>query len=480
MKRSGIRRRKTAIFIAVIMTASVLITGCDKRGLSNNTENNKKNTNTVSNRDGIGGKLGIPDGCNEELDTGNSKLKSITINDADISVPDTDKMCIEYVTNTSIDNKEKKRVSEIIFDKDEGIYKYDDDHMSKSDYERELQYYKEQNELAKATNEKLGYESWAIPYSDEAIKEMEDKIAAAADDYEAAGDYDAYGFLGVFNGRKYTLNIVDYVAEDGADEADTYMYLRLYSDDRSGTLAFRPYEGAGNVYCADDASSMDFGHTNVTDMTEEEAENLAGKFYADLEMKDIVVQDIYNLLWYYRDEEYNDIATECDGYAVKYVRAVDGVPVYNLNFYRVDNLQFDNANIAIPYENYSAYVYDGEVIQAGWDEVFVTERIEENVELISYDEMLEKANIEIAKYYEKYPTNYSSIEFNDVRLTYYLVSDGEAGLRYIPVWVFLEYEEMQDYDAAREPTQIVIMNAMDGTVIDIVEEAKKMGCYMEY
>ncbi len=60
-----------------------------------------------------------------------------------------------------------------------------------------------------------------------------------------------------------------------------------------------------------------------------------------------------------------------------------------------------------------------------------------------------------------------------------MVSDDNGGYQYIPAWVFLQYDELQDFDVSETPMQIVVMNAMDGTIIDIIEEMKKMECYLD-
>lgn len=74
--------------------------------------------------------------------------------------------------------------------------------------------------------------------------------------------------------------------------------------------------------------------------------------------------------------------------------------------------------------------------------------------------------------------NMSNMTEDDVKLSYYLVSDENGNYKYIPVWIFSQYEGVKDQGGAGVPVQIVILDAVSGEAIDIIEEAKKLGCYM--
>lgn len=95
--------------------------------------------------------------------------------------------------------------------------------------------------------------------------------------------------------------------------------------------------------------------------------------------------------------------------------------------------------------------------------------------------MLDSLNIHLSEYYDKYPTNDKSIVFNDVQLTYYLVIDEneENSYKFIPVWVFAEYEDDLELIESTNIRQLLIINAVDGNIIDLVEQAKSMGFYSE-
>jgi len=474
-------KKAAVIALAGLMMAQTALTGCGKKTVDYDLENNSGKGNGEnsgeSDRAGIGGKLGVPESCNETIDVGNSTLGSITINCENIQTPDADKMNVAHFTPYTVTKEDKKRIAEALFEKDKGIYLYDYENLPKSELQKLIDSYKQQIESAQES----GDDGWTS-YLEEEIKDLEQKLASAPDTYPDAGDYSGEGFIGTIGDIEYSLGMSSY-GEDNEDEEDmTGMGSYIYFGPKD-ILTLRPYEGASGGYMTEWAGdgSEETG-ANMSSMSAEEAEDIAGKFLADLGITDVVKTTTSDLYWsYYNDVNGEDIAKEIDGYCIVYSKAVAGSPTYNGRIYNVDNLQQNNGWADIPVESYTLYVYDGKVVQADWEQIFgQADSVEENVELLSYEQIIEKANTEMGKYYEKYATRYKNIEFNDVRLTYYMVSDGDKKCKYIPVWVFSQYEERVDYDGSSQPEQIVIMNAMDGTVIDIIEEAKALGCYEEW
>ena len=94
---------------------------------------------------------------------------------------------------------------------------------------------------------------------------------------------------------------------------------------------------------------------------------------------------------------------------------------------------------------------------------------------------MEKANTNIAEYYTTYPTRYKKVEFNDMKLAYYLEKTDEDGVfKYVPAWILSQYEDMEDSNNANYPTQMVVLDATDGSVIDLLELSKSLGTYQNY
>lgn len=471
-------RKAAVIALAGLMMTQTALTGCGKKEVNYNLDGSGNGdgsggSKAGSSRSGIGAALGVPDGCDESIDAGNTGIGTISFKDDEIQVPDTDKMNVLHFTPSKFGNEEKKAIVEGIFEKDKGIYKYDEDHMTKADYQQIIDNYKEQIESAKGE----GDDSW-VTYLEEEMKNYEEKLAKAPDEYEDAGDYDSEGFIGTMNGMQYSMNIYAPSDEDGDVGLGTSIYLSPKDD----MISLRPHDGADQAWVSSYKEPGVDLDTNTSKMTKEEAEDIAGKFLSDIGITDVLEKEANDMIWEYASgKEGETVARECDGYIIEYSRAIGGSTSYNGYLYSVDNLMTNDGWINMPIESYSVYVYDGKVIEANWNQVFSkADSVDENVELLTYDQMLEKAKTEIPKYYEKYKTQYKNITFNDVSLTYYIVSDGEGKCKYTPVWVFSQYQERQDSEGAESPEQLVIMNAMDGTVVDLLEEAKAMGCYQEY
>lgn len=469
---------KKAVVVAAagIMLMQTTFTGCGKKDVDYNVNGNQSQSSSdekgISSEGGIAGKLGIPESCNETIDVGNSGIESIVINDTEIQIPDTDKMNVEHFTAKAVDNEEKKRIAETLFEKDKGIYLFDEEKQTKSDIEEQIGIYKSMIEEAQEN----GNDAWAT-YLESEVKGLESQLAAAPDTYPEAGNYEGELFLGVKNDMDYLLGVVD--CQDNSDVPGLGTYV--YFGPKLEFLTLRPYEGASFAYCSEYDDMGNGVSANTSKMTKEEAEEIAEAFISDIGIKGIIKTETTDLIWEYLSADGMVLATESDGYVVRYSRAVSNTTTYTAGFDNVDNLQTDNGYIEPPVEKYSIYVYDGKIITANWTQIATeADSVEENVELLSYEQMIEKANTEIPKYFEKYSTRYKNIEFNDLRLTYYVVSDGENHYKYIPVWVFAAYTELQNSDGASRPEQLVIMNAMDGSVIDILEDAKTMGCYEEY
>ena len=89
--------------------------------------------------------------------------------------------------------------------------------------------------------------------------------------------------------------------------------------------------------------------------------------------------------------------------------------------------------------------------------------------------MVNKADDSIAEYYEKYPADYSEVRFNNVKFMYVpCIQDGE-NLVYIPAWVLTQSENndiSEEHGTYDNIVQLVYINAVDGSCVDIIETAK--------
>ena len=144
----------------------------------------------------------------------------------------------------------------------------------------------------------------------------------------------------------------------------------------------------------------------------------------------------------------------------------------------VDNLQNSNGYMYDSLDYATVYVDDDGVISMYYNIYTDPQSVkEEDAEILSWNDMLEKAQTSIAEYYEKYNTRYSKVEFNDVTLGYMPVMEDDGKMYYIPVWAFKQSEELRDQSSDAEVSQAVMINAMDGSYIDIIENAKKLNLW---
>ena len=68
-----------------------------------------------------------------------------------------------------------------------------------------------------------------------------------------------------------------------------------------------------------------------------------------------------------------------------------------------------------------------------------------------------------------------------MELTYYLKKGEKDGeFDYVPAWILSQYDEYQDYSEKDNPTQLVVIDARDGSVIDLLELSKSLGTYYTY
>lgn len=143
--------------------------------------------------------------------------------------------------------------------------------------------------------------------------------------------------------------------------------------------------------------------------------------------------------------------------------------------YNVDNLQNSSGYFYDSTDMANVYVNDEGVINM-YANIYTDPQSvkEEDVEILSWNDMLEKAQTSIAEYYEKYQTRYGKVEFNNVTLGYMHVMEEDGKTYYIPVWAFKQTEELRDQGSDAEVIQAVLINAMDGSYIDIIENAKSI------
>lgn len=94
---------------------------------------------------------------------------------------------------------------------------------------------------------------------------------------------------------------------------------------------------------------------------------------------------------------------------------------------------------------------------------------EENVKLLTWEEILERLPEAASDFFGAHSPRNNSITFNDVRLTYFKLYDGDR-IKYTPVWAFADH--MPGLNGELDPdyiVQLLLVDAITGEAIDYVD-----------
>lgn len=462
------KKKKLLIIAAISAMVISSFSGCGKKDVDINVDDKQDGSGESSDSrgsgEGLAGELGVPEEVDVTLLTGDSGLSNLSIKTDEVHMPDTDHMSVVYCKSDPMTPERRKEIVEMIFDKEEGIYVYDYEHRIKSEIEEEIEWCEKERESDSAQ----GYD---ISWYDEYIDELQQELATAPDEYPAAEAYTEESYIGTYNGRKYNLSVYD----DGS--------VNLYMDEE--TMKYRPIDAEGVVNAYSTYEELEeMPDSNLCTISEDEAESLALNMLGELGINDVVKDRVYPLEWVYYDENGNDIQKDYDGYVFKFARSIDGGKATNIYVGNAMNLQQDNGWPQLPSEGYYVYVDANGVLQLDYQNCYtLTGEVETDVDLLSFDELIEKANTSVAQYYTDFPTDYANITFNGVYLTYCISVDenNKDQYKYIPVWIFTQYVEYQDQSWSEEyPDQVVMLDARDGSYIDLVQLSKDLGTFESF
>lgn len=455
-KKLGVKPVAMTLILAIM--AGMVFTGCDSKkkvdyGLDENSDMEDSGALLVS-------KLDVPESYNGDVKGIDSAtgLTSVKIEAESISVPDTDKMSVVHCEKNVIDSDYKKRICETFLDVNEGIYVYDWEKPYKGDLENQIEKLQGYAEHATDDDTKAMYE--------EIISEYQSELRTASDERKGAGEYTDDCFVGYRDGHMWQISFeTDENYRPGFE-------ISLFDE----YITYRPKDDAVSANCY--SSEYNNGRTlpdNSAKISKEEAINEGLDFLISCGIKDIVQTDCNDNMWEYYDSSDENVGVELDGYVITYKKGVDGVPAYTPMVYNLDALNTVTADGMgdISYnavdEVYNVTVDDSGILHvSATDAVRATGEKEENVDLLSWNEILDALPAAVNSFYSENKTSYSEITFNDVRLTYYKVKDGD-GFKYVPVWAFTECS--LDLDGSNSdllpPTQLIMIDAVDGSLIDL-------------
>ena len=469
MKSSLLKKLATG---SVFVILAMVLCACDKEAVD--YVEDKGNYNAAIQDSILGQQLQIPYACYQELNVDVSGVKSIIIDDVDIQVPDGDRMDIVYCETADYEGGFIQNLLEGFCDSNTPIYQYPEEEgiITSKLLEETIALHERWLKGAKDAGNAEG-----IAEMEEDIKWLKSLRSTAIDEYPVAESFTEAQTYILANGKS------DYITQTNRILPNQYLYISIK---RMPVFLKKEYTG-NEENVAFEFEEADFSgvgrESNMCSISVEDAVDKAGTIMGQCGLKDMVLTDTGDIMWFY------SVATgyltgeslpgQYDGYVFRYVRSVNGEALYSPSLYSLDNIagNIDEeiyGNMNASYDQMLLYIDDiGVVKMEGTYRLSETGR-DKNVSLLTFEEAVDALNEGIADYYKKYPTSYSKICFNDVRLTYYAVSDGKGDFKIIPVWVFsedLEYEnEGKTEIDENTPVQLVIVNAVDGTIVDIPQE----------
>lgn len=443
----------TVLAVTTALVAGSALTGCGKKKVDYTLDDGQ------SGGDASGGSLAerleIPETYKGTIDGIDSAtgLMQVSIDDSDIEVPDSDKMSTVYFERKTYTNDDKKRICESYFDVNAGIYLYDTEHPYRPYVEASIEYWEGIASKATSDDDKAMY--------DEMVESAKSQLKDAVDTREGAGDYSGDIFVGTMGEKEYLLSF--YETEDNDSGAG---FSIIYNNNGS-MLAYRPMDGATDAYCYSTEGNMTENITNTASITKDKAEQEALDFLLSCGITDVVCTGTYDIEWDYTDSTYAPVATEYCGYAVKFARSIDGAAPYVAYTWNVDGMyDGDSVYYGNQSERYELYVDDNGIFQVTCDDGNkATGDKDENVNVITWKEALEALPKAINTWYAD-GSSYSSINFNDVRLSYYLIPDGDK-YKYEPVYVFAECEEYDNRIETQYPIHLIMLDAISGELVNL-------------
>lgn len=444
------RNKMICCAAACMMAGSILITGCSSnQNVKEHTQSTEVTTAAKTDTDtdvqsetdteieknasdkisGVAERLHIPSSVDMNIDTGNSGLKEICIKDDEIEVPYRDTVYTQEYKKLKCDAEYKKKIAEKLFDKQDGIYACEEVVLDKDDIP------------SKEEVEKV----FATEYVEPTYEEMQ--------------------FMGKKDGNIYLLTFFD----DYQDFDNGLDYVRisddLWSEDMPEGTTHAYMVGVGNKY-------SETADMNWLDKTEEEIRDYVYQFPAliDADTTCTEVEDAKRI--YLSDTREAD--SVLDGAMVICQLAIDGQPIYQPNIFLLDtNIQKDNPYFEMPLQfrmMIDSYGLESMSVQYDIEPSGAPVR-EDN--LLTWEAVMDIANEKIPEYYEENKTSYDKICFDDVRLTYFRQWTDETGQNFkvIPVYVFAEQLEREGGKEHNMPTQLIMINAIDGSLVNPAQDS---------
>lgn len=404
--------------------------------------------------DSVGGlvyDLSIPENAHMDLSVDGTELNSISIEADDIKVPEKDKMYTKDYYMDNISSDERKQMLESLFDEDEGIFNY--------------------------------------PYDDK-DNVTDEQVDAIFADKGAAVDYNSDSFIGNIDGKAYNV-----LFTNPEWSTDVGFYVNAVDDAAEITDELRDkgvthvgYTSAEYLIADDDSGgdgdepTVDAEMPNKCELTVEQVTEQARDYAAKIGLEDVVVTDVNELYMEYMDEYGAPVAYEKDGYSVSMSASVNAVDLYQPQAFGVDTISHNSTQVEEDYSGSNYYYAEisgcsMSVSSAGllsisceWPMRSAGD-LKDAGNLLTWDEAVESLESAIPEHFKGY-IGYSDVIFNDVRLTYFRTYVEPGRYQVIPVYAFAQIDD--EYDDTY-PIQLIMLDARDGSEVDIRQDGSRMG-----
>ena len=405
--------------------------------------------------DSVGGlvhDLSIPENAHMDLPTDGTELKKISIDADTIKVPEKDKMYTKEYYMGDISADDRRQMLEAVFDEDEGVFNY--------------------------------------PYDDK-DDVSEEQIAAIFADKGADVDYSSDRFIGKIDGREYKVLFTNPEwSTDVGFHISTVGNAAEITDELSDkgatmvgyTLAEYLIDEEDDTQTAEsDGPSVDVDMPNKCDLTEEQIAEKARAYAAQIGLEDVVVTKVSELYMEYMDDYAAPIAYEKDGFAVDMAASVNAVSLYQPQAFGVDTISHNSTRAADDFSGSNYYYSEGShctlyfsaegllSISCEWPMRSAGD-LKDAGSLLTWDEALESLKSVIPEHFKDY-VGYSDVTFNDVRLTYFRTYEEPGKYQAIPVYSFAEIDDIHD---DTYPIQLIMLDARDGSEVDIRQDESRM------
>lgn len=453
--------------IAILMTAvlCLVLAGCAKEPVDYVEENTQE---SVGNNGTLAEQFGKDKWKEDLLMTGADGAQIPVEINAKTTVPNADQMSVVEVKQYKMDETGKEEFLNNLFGNQ--IYYYDLAYKQKEDFEVLLTELQMKLDGAQETLETEGeHLQDAAPsiYNEEMeiIRECQDAMdsykqmmAVAPTSYTKAEDFSGEEYLGMIGDTEYAVTIHEVV--------DNIPYDPGYIENPSVAIEIMPknknYFSYNSGYYHTEYLPGGYQSPEVEGLTEEEARTQAEKFLEDIGLSWYVQTDTKIVEWWNDDSE----AKDC-GYVFTYEPGVDGIGFTSLGnceeYYYIEKASSfsDYAFVKVyvtPEDGLMVYLLNPVEMISRLDKVKLLDL--EIIKNIMRNTITAEDSEELLTHMGYFEDGLISL--NDFSLIYLRIWDGDAesSYTYVPVW------RLCDKGSTGDMSQILFVNAMDGSVID--------------